>query len=350
MDAAEGISSVLRETTRFAGLREPLQTRAELVGRMETVREACGDAIAGPLTHIFYYDTPVDGFDSEIGYPVHRPVETGQVHTHDLRRLHFFSAVHTGPVASLRETSGRLYQFMRRVGLSPELELVEIYHQYDPDHEEDNRIEVRAAYLAWSEVFHRQLERVLGNEKAAIIWAGGEGMTPFTPVDIRAAWVAEALERLKDYTTADQQFDILSRVALVRPKEERNFFKEIFERDGLQAVLDAQAERLSGGPTGAPVDPWMYEDGILHLSKVPYNRKAYDEAEDHTALRNAYCHCVLIREADDPNVDPIFCYRAAGWARQFFEPLMGKEVARCRLTHSILKGDPYCAWDFFFDE
>lgn len=349
MGTVEGISSVVREGTRFAGLRAPIHEREELIPRMQVVRAACGDAAVGPLTHIFYFDTPVDGFDSEIGFPVRREVETGEVCTHELRRLHFFSAMHTGPVATLRETSGRLYQFMRQVGLSPELELVEIYHQYDPDHEEDNRIEVRAAYLAWPEVFRAQLVRVLGEEAAAAIWTGGEGMTPFTPVDLRAAWVGEALERLKARTSAAQQFDILSRVALVRPKEERHFYKDIFEREGLQAVLDTQAARLGEGPTGAPVDPWTYHDGVLHLSKVPYNREVYDAAEDLAARRKAYCHCVLIREADNPQVDPIFCYRAAGWARQFFEPLMGQDVARCTLTHSILKGDPYCAWDFYFD-
>ncbi|MBN2554477.1 MAG: hypothetical protein JXA97_00940 [Anaerolineales bacterium] len=350
MENSSEISSVVRDRTTFAGLRSPIKERAELLPRMKEMRKACGDAIAGPLTHIFYYDTPVDGFDSEIGFPVSHPVNTDCVRTHELRRLHFFSAMHHGPAEMLAETARRLYKYMRTVGLSPELELVEIYHRFDPEHEEENLIEVRAAHLAWPEVFREQLGRVLGDQLAEEIWAGGEKLTPHTPVDARAAWVGSALERLKTHTNDAQQFDILSRVALIRPAEDRQSFLKIYQEKGLGAVLEAQSERLSGGPTGAPVDPWTFQDGVLHLNKVPYNRKAYDEAGNQLERRRAFCHCVLIREADNPQVDPIFCYRAAGWSRQFYEPLLGKAIKSCSLTHSILKGDPYCAWDFIFED
>jgi hypothetical protein len=85
------------------------------------------------------------------------------------------------------------------------------------------------------------------------------------------------------------------------------------------------------------------------LSKVAYNRKAYDDATTPKEFRKAYCFCSLIREATDPKVDPIFCYRAAGWARQFWEPILSVEFKKCKITHSILKGDRFCAWDYFLD-
>jgi len=350
MDDDKRIVSVVRGATTFAGLRAPIKKRAELLPRMSAVREACGDAIAGPLTHIFYYDTPVDGFDSEIGFPVSSEVDTDAIHSHAQRCMHFFAAHHRGPTETLAETTREVYRYMYSRGLSPELELVEIYHQFDPEDEAKNDIEVRASYLAWKEVFREELQRVLGGDMAEEIWAGGEDINPHTPVDERVLWVAEAMERLKAHTDEAQQFDILSRVALIRPAEDRKSFKSIYEEKGLQAVLDAQADRLSKGPTGAPVDPWIYRDGVLHLSKVPRNREAYDLAENPADIRKAFCHCALVREAEDPHMDPIFCYRAAGWARQFYEPLMGKTVSSCKLTHSILQGDPYCAWDFFFKE
>ncbi|MCP4902953.1 MAG: hypothetical protein GY906_38815, partial [bacterium] len=56
--------------------------------------------------------------------------------------------------------------------------------------------------------------------------------------------------------------------------------------------------------------------------------------------------CNLVREAADPQIDPIFCYRAAGWSRQFFEPILGRQFTSCEITHSILKGDDFCAWDY----
>ena len=46
----------------------------------------------------------------------------------------------------------------------------------------------------------------------------------------------------------------------------------------------------------------------------------------------------------------MFCYRAAGWARQLYEPVLGVELERCTITHSILAGDPFCAWDYEIPE
>jgi len=342
------IQHVVREETLFAGWRQPIKSREELPPRMEEVAAACANVAIGPLTHIFRFDTPVDGFDSEIGFPVSQPVNVGNVKTHTLRRLDFFSATHTGPAKTLRETSGQIYGHMNRVGLAPELELVEVYHQFDADDETDNRIEVRGAFLAWPEIYKQQLVRVLGEQLADVIWRGGEAITPFTLVDERAAWVGQSLERLKQQSNQDQQFDILSRVALVRPTEDTDKYRAIYQKSGqsVQAVLDAQNKELEATRTGGWIDPPYCGNKLLHLSKVAYNREAYAKAETPEEQRRAYCFCSLIREAKDPQVDPIFCYRAAGWARQFWEPILGVEFTSCAITHSILKGDGFCAWNY----
>jgi hypothetical protein len=265
--------------------------------------------------------------------------------------LHFFTLTHKGPVKNLRDTTRKLYNHLAKVGLAPELELVEIYRSYDPENEDENIIEIQVSYLAWPEIYRKQLLRVLGPEKTTEIWAGGESITPFTQVDDRAAWVASTLERLKAYTNEDQQFDILSRVALVRPIEDINKYKSVYEKTGsVNAILEAQNEELKSTPTGGFIDPPRMEGNILHLSKVAYNRAAYDAATTPESTRKAYCFCTLIREAKDPKVDPIFCYRAAGWARQFWEPILGIEFKSCRITHSILKGDQFCAWDYILEE
>jgi hypothetical protein len=350
MHANPQIQHFVRDEIRFAGIRKPIKNRDELLPRIEVIKAACQGAVDGPLTHILRFDTPVEGFDSEIGYPVNKAINQDEVKTHTLRKLHFFTLTHRGGVKNLRETTLILYKHLNKVGLAPELELVEIYHNYDPESEDANIIEVQVSFLAWPEIYRDQLLRVLGPEKTAVIWTGGEAITPFTEVDERAAWVAESLERLKAHTNQDQQFDILSRVALMRPIEDTNKYKHLYEETGsIAAILEAQNEALKSS-TGGFIDPWRVEGNILHLSKVAYNRAAYDEAATPEALRKAYCFCTLIREAKNPKVDPIFCYRAAGWARQFWEPILETEFKTCRITHSILKGDRFCAWDYVLEE
>jgi hypothetical protein len=261
--------------------------------------------------------------------------------------MHFLSAIHRGPTTTLRDTTLQVYQHLNQAGLSPELELMEVYHQFDPQDPDANVIETRVSFLAWPEVYREQLLRVLGPALTDEIWVGGEKLTPFTGVDERAAWVADSLERLKKHTNRIEQFDILSRVALVRPLEEIAKFKKIYQESGdINKVIELQRKGLEASPTGGFIDPWWYQDGILHLSKVAVNREAYDRAETAQEIRQAYCHCGLIRQANDPKVDPIFCYRAAGWARQFWEPILEIEFQDCRITESILKGDPFCAWDY----
>jgi len=344
------IDYIIREETLFAGIRKPIKKRDELIPRIEVLNKACAGKTIGPLTHIFRFDTPVDGYDSEIGYPVSHEITSGDIKTHRLRKMYFYSLLHEGPLNTLSETSGKLYQYMNKTGLSPELEMVEMYHQFDPHSSGPQKIQVMASFLAWPEVYWEQIVRVLGEDKARKIWKDGEKISPHTLVDKRCIWVAESINRLKDNTNMDQQFDILSRVALVRPIEEITKYKKLYEETkDIQAIFQAKKEQLEKTRTGSFIDPPRFDGKILHMSKVPYNREKYLQAKTHKEKRKAYCFCNLVREAADPKIDPIFCYRAAGWDRQFWEPILGIEFKKCRITHSILKGDGFCAWDYFLE-
>jgi hypothetical protein len=342
------IEAVIRPETLFAGIRKPLSDWRQLEPRIGELESTCGDRIAGPLTHILRFDTPVEGMDSEIGFPVSAPVDGGEVRSHTLRRMHFYSKLHRGDSDTLRETSRELYRYMATTGLSPELELVHVHEHRDLEQPQRSRTRVMAAFLAWPELYREQLVRVLGSIDAESVWRGGEMLTPHTGVDDRSDWVARSIARLKEITTVDQQFEILSRVALVRPAEDVEQSRRLFEEKGrdVEAMLEAQHAKLSKTRTGGFVDPPRFDGRVLHLSKVPYNGKAYLAAKTATERRRAYCFCNLVREATDPQIDPIFCYRAAGWARQLWEPILGVEFKSCTIIHSILKGDAFCAWDF----
>jgi hypothetical protein len=344
------IEAIVRPPTLFAGIRKPITKREQLEPRIALLEKVCGKKISGPLTHIFRFDTPVEGYDSEIGFPVSEAVDSGDIRTHTLRAMHFYSADHRGADATIRETRGKIYQYMSTTGLSPELELVEVFHHRDREQPERSRTQVMASFLAWPEVYRTQLTRVIGPEAAATVWQGGEKITPHTLVDQRCDWVAATIARLKQATNIDQQYDILSRVALVRPTEDAMHYKQIYDRSGdLKEVLRTQEADLKSKTGKTFPDPWRFDGKVLHMSKVPYNHEAYAAAKTATEKRKAYCFCNLVREAKDPRIDPIFCYRAAGWSRQFVETIIGRELKRCFITHSILKGDDFCAWDYHLD-
>lgn len=337
----------LRQPTLFAGVRKTIRSRDELGPLHDLLKEHVEPIAVGPLMLIFRFDTPVDGFDAELGYPVSEEVLTEMVRTHTLREMHFFGAKGSGTVEEIRKAQGAVYQQMNVSGLSPELELVEIYHQFDPDKMENNVFEVHGSFLAWPEIYFKQLTRVLGETEAKRIWEGGEQITPFTPVDERVQWVSQSISRLKEVTTRPQQFDILSRVALVRPTEEIQKHKQSYlQHHNFDRVVEEVVSFLENGPSkGFPEKPQL--DGLyLRSSKVPRNRQAYDSATTHLEKRKTYCFCSLVREASDPRIDPIFCYRAAGWDRQFWEEVLDVDFVDCTVTKSILKGDNYCAWTF----
>jgi hypothetical protein len=121
------------------------------------------------------------------------------------------------------------------------------------------------------------------------------------------------------------------------------------ETKDINAIFQAKNKHLQKTRFGGYIDPPKFDGKILHMSKVSYNRDKYMKAQTHKEKRKAYCICNLVREADNPQIDPIFCYRAAGWARQSWEPILEVEFKKCRITHSILKGDDFCAWDFYIE-
>jgi hypothetical protein len=105
MEQENKVKHVIREEILFAGIRKPIKSRGELIPRIKEVTEVCGNKILGPLVHIFRFDTPVEGFDSEIGFPVTSEVNIGNVCTHKLQEMHFLSLTHRGPVETLRNST-----------------------------------------------------------------------------------------------------------------------------------------------------------------------------------------------------------------------------------------------------
>jgi effector-binding domain-containing protein len=337
----------IRDEIPFAGIRKSIQKREDIAPMIKKVKEHCKINATGPLTLIFRFDTPVDGFDAEIGYPINEIINKNEIKTTTLPKMHFFSIKVKGTIDEVRKASILLRDHMNTVGLSSELEFVEKYIVEDAETPENNITEVQRSFLHWSEVYKENLFKFLNSELANQIWGEGDKITPFTLVDERVKWVANTVDKLKMYTNQDLQFKILSKVALKRPKEEINKYKQLFKETGdINKVFYELNRNLENTSTGGFLEKPRIENNLLKLSKVPMNRKEYDQAMTNDEKRRAFCFCSLIREAKAPKVDPIFCYRAAGWDRQLWEEVLDVSFEKCKVTKSILKNDNYCAWEY----
>ena len=298
------------------------------------------------MTLIFHYDTPVDGFDAEIGYPVSENVNIDPISSRVLGRNEFLSSIHEGKSEKIGDAYQRVYSLMYKNGISPGLSTVEVFHEYDFDNPENIKVEVQGSIHMWNYLYKKALCKYLGEEKQERIYLDGDKITPFTNIEDRILWVKETLERLKKESSLEEQFQILSEIALTRPLEEINQYKQKYlENHNVQDVITLLKSKLNW-----IVEP-VVKDNYIQISKVARNREGFDNAKNHDEKRAHYCFCRLVSEAANlPEIDPIFCFRAAGWAAQLWEEILQKPVLNCEFVKSVLKGDDYCDFKLFFEE
>lgn len=346
MQDSNNIKHVIRKKTIFASMRQTIKKREKLQSSVEKLKEICKEKIIGPLTLIFHYDTQVDGFDAEIGYPVSENVNIDPISSRVLRRNEFLSSVHIGKSEKIGEAYQRVYSLMYKNGISPGLSTVEIFHEFDFDNLENVKVEVQGSIHMWNYLYKSALSKYLGEEKQEKIYLDGDKITPFTNIDDRIFWVKETLERLKEESTPEEQFQILSHIALIRPLEEINQYKQKYlENHKIQDVITLLKSKLNW-----IVEP-VVKDNYIQISKVARNRDGFDKARNQDEKRAHYCFCRLISEAINlPNIDPIFCFRAAGWAAQLWEEILQKPVINSEIVKSVLKGDDYCDFKLIFED
>ena len=346
MQDSNNIRHVIRKKTLFASIRQTIKKREELQSSVEKLKETCKEKIIGPLTLIFHYDTPVDGFDAEIGYPVSENVNIDTISSRILRRNEFLSSIHIGKSEKIGDAYQRVYSLMYKNGISPGMSTVEVFHEYDFENPDNVKVEVQGSIHMWNCLYKNALNKYLGEEKQERIYFDGDKITPFTNIEDRILWVKETLERLKKESFPQEQFQILSHIALIRPLEEINQYKQKYlENHKIQDIITLLKSKLNW-----IVDP-VVKDNYVHISKVARDRKGFDKAKNHDEKRAHYCFCRLVSEANNlPDIDPIFCFRAAGWAAQLWEEILQKPVINGEIVKSVLKGDDYCDFKLFFED
>lgn len=88
----------------------------------------------------------------------------------------------------------------------------------------------------------------------------------------------------------------------------------------------------------------VHHEGVLTLTKIPYDPSNYLSQTDPLKKRYAACHCPFVREAilnGKPSVSKHWCQCSAGFEKFHFETILEKPL-KVEVLQSVLQGDLVC--------
>jgi effector-binding domain-containing protein len=320
-----------------ATIRKPLKVRDQLRERFETLRNVCNDLIRGPAFILHHYDTPIENaLDIEAGFPVARPIETGEISSRTLAGMYALTTVYKGSYEEISDVFRKLHAYRSSRGLAAELSPREVYLTGPfMENPEENVTELQTTIHDWDVRFCNGLAELIDDESRAEIMKGFDDLTPHTSADERAKWVTKSMEKLDEIASEDKKFELISRCAHVRPAADIEHWKTVFERNhDIDEFLEEYGNSL-------PFLEKPYREGnILYTSKPPANRDAYDKATTIQELIKAACFCPIIHAALE-KMPKTFCYCGAGWTRQLYEGMFGVPVA-VDIVETVIDGNKLC--------
>jgi len=335
-----GIVHKTLEDKLIASLRFQMREREELFARLEDLRSKCQEYIAGPAFAVFYWDTGLEGIDTEACLPVTRPAETGGITSRVLKGEEVFSLIHRGSHENIVESYRKIGARLVEHGLNAENTSREIYLELLPDSPEENVAEIQVSFVNWEKRLTQNLQRVLDEEASNGVLRGVDELALESSKQERVQWVKGAMGRLDAVADEKQRFDICSGCAHIFSRRRTQRLRAIYERNrDVDEVLSAMHE-----------DPAWYEDptragNIIHVTKVPRDPEGLEAAADEAEKKRHYCHCAVVR--DNPNeIPPTFCYCGAGWYRQIWEGILAEPV-RVEILKSLTKGDDTCQFAIY---
>ncbi|MHA1908962.1 MAG: GyrI-like domain-containing protein [Candidatus Thorarchaeota archaeon] len=326
------------EEMRIASIRVVVKERSELEPHFNHLKSELGNRIDGHAITIFHYDTGVtDGFDAEVAYPVKETFETDSIQTRILESVEAFVHTHKGPYTELGKLILDVHRFRSSRGLATWLSPRETY-LVGPfmDNPEDNMTEIQVAIHDWERRFVDSLGDILGEEGKSMVLMGHENISPYSTADERAEWLVGAVERLDELAAEPEKYEVIARCAHVHPQENINRFKKIYEETG---SIDAVLEKLQDD---LPFVEKPYREGsIIYTSKPPSNPEQYKKATSQEEIIKAYCFCPVVQAALE-KMPKTFCYCGAGWARQFWQGVIGKPVKGVDIIETVVDGGKKC--------
>lgn len=330
-----GITRRRLDDMLIASLRFQMQQREELISKFERLRKQCEEYISGPAFAVYYWDTGLQGLDTEACFPVTHAVETTEIKSRMLEGGEALTMLHHGSHENLRESYRKIYGRVVEHGLNAENTSREIYLEFNPDSPEENVTEIQVFFVNWEERLCENLKTVLGEDAREEVGRGAGDITLESSRDERVNWVKGAMGRLDELANEEQRFEILSRCAHIFSPKRIQRLRAVYERNrDIDEVLEAMHD-----------DPDWYEGpvregGVIYVTKVPANPKGYEAATNEAQKRMHYCHCAIARSSLD-DIPSTFCHCGAGWYRQIWEGILDKPV-RVEILKSLTRGDDTC--------
>lgn len=177
--------------------------------------------------------------------------------------------------------------------------------------------------------FMKNIEDNLTEEEMKKVLAGNNHQIPVSAM-LSEKEAYEKAANLEVYLRERHQrkVDVLER----HKKEGKVWFEQVINQEVIDYVRGDQ-EILSA----------VLKDGSLYITKIPYDTKAFLEAETEQEKRYAACHCAFARESIPKglSMDPNWCYCSAGFAKFPFEIIFGRDLD-IELLETPLKGDLRC--------
>ena len=316
--------------------RVPAGKRDAVLEKVGQFIEESGKDEKRPLTVVLDWGTIFDNqYDIEICRPVKRKSSGKGLSTKTLQGGDAFTLTHTGSPDGMKEKYQKLIEHMRARGLRTWESGREIYHVFDSTHPERNQVEIVSMIHDWTGMLKSGLERVAGRNVADKVMAEALGFTYETKHPERKRWVGEMVERMDSLLDEKQKYEVLSCCADKFPVERIKNLRGIFERNhSVDEVLAAvQADRY-----------WYAhpkrEGNLIIETKLPYDEEAHAKAKTDEERRKAACHCSMIRDNMD-GLSPTYCYCGAGWYRQLWEGVLGRQL-EIDLVKTVVRGDDVC--------
>jgi len=339
----------------------------DVLGSIEMLREAAGEAVTGAPICLFLGHDPEQGYEVEIAVPVG---EAASIDGFELTMIpgdHVLWAVHHGPhtksdaAAGLRETAERMWSFIGDhhllAGDNPTRYVYLEGPETHGNRSEKYVTEIQISYHfpLWIESLERGLSERVDVETAAAVTVGADAVRHDFDADRLRSWVLGALDRLDGAVPCDRtRACILNGCAHRYPKSQLLRMKAAYEEEsGIVAFI----ERLNRDDSLFPSRVFRKESEpkhVVYIEKLipPWNRAAYDRATDPAEKRYYGCFCSLVREVvrTGEEISPSFCHCSAGWFVQMWETILDRRPIRVDVIQSIVRGDDRCVFAIHLPE